>query len=63
MYTANFVEDECGKEDAIYQKRHAVCFETQYFPDAVNHENFVNPICRAGEAYDTTTVYKFIVKK
>lgn len=62
MYTANFVEDECGKEGAIYQKRHAVCFETQYFPDAVNHENFVSPICRAGEAYDTTTVYKFGVR-
>lgn len=62
MYTANFVEDECGKEGAIYQKHHAVCFETQYFPDAVNHENFVSPICRAGEAYDTTTVYKFGVR-
>ena len=46
MYTANFVEDECGKEGAIYQKHHAVCFETQYFPDAVNHENFVRRMTR-----------------
>lgn len=62
MYTANFVENECGKEDARYQRRHGVCFETQYFPDAVNHENFVSPICRAGEQYGTTTVYKFSVR-
>ena len=62
MYTANFVENEMGKAGAIYQKRHAVCFETQYFPDAVNHENFKSPICRAGEAYDTTTVYRFSVR-
>ncbi len=63
MYTANFVENEHGKNGAIYQKRHGVCFETQYFPDAVNHPNFDGPIFRAGEEYDTTTVYKFVVKE
>ena len=62
MYTANFVENELGKTGAVYQQRHAVCFETQYFPDAVNHENFESPVCCGGEAYDTTTVYKFSVR-
>lgn len=59
LYTANFVIDEPGKDGAVYDKRHAACFETQYFPDAVHKENFEGPVVKAGEAYDTTTVYKF----
>lgn len=60
MYTANFLEKEPGKDGAEYGKRSAVCFETQYFPDAIHHDHFEGPICRAGENYATTTVYKFI---
>lgn len=60
MYTANFLEGEAGKEQAIYEKRNAVCFETQYFPDAVNKENFESPVCRAGVHYHTVTAYKFV---
>lgn len=60
FYTANFVAGEHGKEGAVYEKRSAMCFETQYFPDAINHKNFQQPICKAGENYNTTTMYKFI---
>ena len=60
MYTANFVEGEPGKEGACYGRRSAVCLETQYFPDAVHHENFPGPICKAGEKYDTRTAYRFL---
>lgn len=60
FYTANFVEREVGKAGAVYGRRSAACFETQYFPDAVNKENFEKPIVRAGEEYRTETVYKFV---
>lgn len=60
FYTGNFVEKESGKGGSIYGKRQGVCFETQYFPDAVNKENFESPVTKAGEVYDTTTVYRFI---
>lgn len=60
FYTANFVEDEQGKDGAVYQGREALCFETQYFPDAVHHSNFEQPIFKAGEVYQTSTMYKFI---
>lgn len=60
MYTANFLAGEKGKDGAVYGKRDAVCFETQYFPDAVNKENFKSPVCRAGERYHTVTAYKFV---
>lgn len=60
FYTANYVEDEKGKGGAIYGRRSAACFETQYFPDAIHKDNFIKPIVRAGEEYCTTTVYKFL---
>ena len=59
MYTGNGIENETGKGGKHYGKHAAVCFETQYFPDAVHHENFEAPVCKAGETYQTTTVYKF----
>ena len=48
MYTANFLDNEPGKNGASYAKRSAVCLETQYFPDAIHHENFPSPVCRKG---------------
>lgn len=62
MYTANFVNHEPGKDGAVYESRQAVCFETQYFPDAVHHENFASPICKKGVPYHTVTSYKFGTK-
>ncbi len=59
FYTGNFIVEEAGKEGAVYKKRQAVCFESQYFPDAVHKERFAGPVVRAGEVYDTTTVYQF----
>ena len=62
MYTANFLDNEQGKNGAVYGVRDAVCFETQYFPDAVHHENFASPICKKGMLYHTVTSYKFETK-
>lgn len=59
FYTGNFLVEEPGKEGAVYQKRAGACFETQYFPDAVHKENFEGPVVKAGEVYDTTTIYRF----
>ena len=59
MYTANFVENVKGKKDHIYNVREAVCFEPQYYPDAINHDNFVSPVCKAGCTYNKDIIYKF----
>ncbi len=59
MYTANFLDKEAGKDGAVYGCRSAVCFETQYFPDAVHHVNFESPICKADTCYHTVTSYRF----
>lgn len=62
IYTANFLDQEPGKDGASYEKRSAVCLETQYYPDAVHHDNFPQPLCRKGEKYDTRTAYRFRVQ-
>ena len=60
IYSGNFIVEARGKGGAVYHKRQACCFETQYFPDAVNKENFEGPICKKEETYETTTMYKFV---
>lgn len=60
MYTGNFISKEYGKSGVVYENRQGVCFETQYYPDAVNHENFPSPIFKKGEMYHTVTIYKFV---
>ncbi len=63
LYTGNFIDpDSRGKGGAVYQPRHGFCLETQFYPDANHHENFPSSILKAGEAYDTTTIYKFSVR-
>lgn len=37
----------------------AICLETQHFPDSPNQENFKTPLLKAGDTYQTTTVYRF----
>lgn len=59
VYCGNFLKDEKGKDGVFYQKRGGICFETQYFPNAVNQPHFPSPIYKAGEAFQSTTMYKF----
>lgn len=59
LYAGNFITGS-AKGGGDYVKRAGVCFETQHFPDAVNHENFPSPIVKAGEKFDSTTIYRFI---
>lgn len=61
FYTGNFVKNECGTGGNIYTERSGACFETQYFPDAVHHENFETPLLKAKEHYRTVTAYRFCV--
>lgn len=59
LYTGNFLSQEPGKDGAVYLRRSGVCFETQFFPDSVHHENFPSSVCKANEAYHTVTAYRF----
>lgn len=62
FYTGNGLNGETGKGGAVYAPRTGYCFETQYFPDAINKPQFDSPVLKAGEEYKTTTIYKFCVE-
>ena len=63
FYTGNFQDGSLtGKEGAVYGKRSGLCFETQYFPNAINVPSFAQPVTKAGQTYHTVTEYKFSVK-
>ncbi|REG96445.1 aldose epimerase family protein [Flavobacterium aquicola] len=48
-----------GKENADYHPLSGICFETQNFPDAPNHEHFPSAVLKKGEEYTQNTAYKF----
>lgn len=60
IYAGNFLKEELGKQGIVYKQRQGICFETQYYPDALNHENFASPVFKKGEVYKTKTAYKFV---
>lgn len=63
LYTGNFLDGTLiGKEGAKYIQRSGLCFETQYFPNAINVPAFEQPVTKAGETYNTVTIYKFSTK-
>ena len=63
VYTAGFLTERSGKDGAVYGKNHGICLETQFWPDAVHHENFPSAVLRAGKVYRHRTAYRFTVKE
>lgn len=48
-----------GKENANYHALSGICFETQNFPDAPNHDHFPTAVLKKGDEYFHKTNYKF----
>lgn len=61
FYSGNFLtgKDNDGKNGVSYPFRSAFCLETQHFPDSPNKENFPSTVLKAGNHYQSTTIYKF----
>ena len=57
LYAGNFLDNQ-GK-GTVYGKRSGVALETQYFPDAVNHPEWVQPFVKANEPWVSVTRYAF----
>lgn len=58
FYSANYTQ-ETGKGGVHYGMRSGVALETQFYPDAVNHPAWIQPVTKAGETYTSTTRYCF----
>ena len=63
MYTANYLECANGKNGAAYHPRDAVCFEPQFFPDAIHKPEFPSPVCKAGTPFHKEIVYTFSIDR
>lgn len=63
FYTGNAVKGIKGKNKTEYCQNPGLCFETQYYPNAINQENFESPILRAGEEMHRITRFEFSVKE
>ncbi len=63
MYTGNFQSNYAINTGCTAQRRSAVCFEAQHFPDSPNRAYFPPVVLNPGERYRQTTIYKFGVQK
>jgi len=64
FYSGNFMESKNtfkgGSKDDF---RTAFCLETQHFPDSPNQPSFPSTVLNPGNSYNTSSVYKFSIKK
>jgi len=58
FYAGNFLK-ETGKGGVFYGKRSGIALETQFYPDALHHPDWPQPITKAGQKYHSETVYRF----
>ena len=59
VYAGNFLKNH-GKGGVYYGKRSGVALETQFFPDSVNHPEWIQPFVKAGETWESETRYAFV---
>lgn len=60
IYSDNNPFKEPCKQGVMRTLHQGICFETQFYPDAPNHENFPSSVCPGGAQFNSTTVYKFL---
>lgn len=64
FYSGNFLDGTVhGKGGQAYAHRTGFCLETQHFPDSPNHANFPSTVLKPGEAYRSTTIFRFSTRK
>ena len=61
LYTAAYVENLKGKDNALYQPYAGLCLETQHFPDATKHNHFPSTILKENDTYKHQLIYKFVI--
>ena len=59
LFTANHMKERIGKNGQKYGHRSAFCLETQHFPDCIHHPDWPSCVLRAGEVFDSKTIYSF----
>lgn len=63
FYTGNFLNGKEQGKGVSYTKRYGLCLETEHYPDSPNQPHFPSVVLRPGETYQTSTAYRFSVRK
>ncbi len=64
VYSGNFLDGTVtGKKGITYQKRTAVCLETQKYPDSPNKPDWPSAYLKPGEKYISRCIYQFSVQQ
>jgi len=62
VYTGNFLDGTVtGKKGIVYNKRTAICLESQKYPDSPNKPEWPSPYLKPGEKYTSRCIYKLSV--
>jgi aldose 1-epimerase len=60
LYSGNYIaEKEVNKDGSKGIKYGGICFETQFYPDSPNNENFPSTLLKKGNKYKHVTIYQF----
>ena len=59
LYTGNWLDDAQAKDGASYTPRCGFAFEPEYYPDAVHHPAWDQPVCTPNAPYRERIVYRF----
>ena len=63
VYVGNFLDGTvAGKKGVPYAFRHAICMETQHYPDSPNKPQWPSVVLRPGDTYRSQCIYTFSVK-
>ena len=62
FYSGNFLNGSQKGKGQIYEYRSGLCLETQHFPDSPNQSDFPSATLKAGERYNTSTMWRFSVR-
>ena len=63
VYAGNFLDGTVtGKGGVVYQRRTAICLETQKYPDTPNKPEWPSALLRPGETYTSHCVFEFGIK-
>ena len=59
VFAGNYLACDPGKDGVAYCRRGGIALEPQFYPDAVHHPEWPQPILKAGQHYHSETTYSF----
>lgn len=59
FYTGNYLDGTpAGKNGAVFGPRSGFCLEAQYYPNALAHSHFPQPLLKKGDVWKALTIYQ-----